>query len=59
MRSLLSQLLAVGPELAAFILTTPLLSSQGAYAQDQNTVPSPNLNLNDLGRVAIGGDFDS
>ncbi|KAI6862129.1 hypothetical protein KC318_g20837, partial [Hortaea werneckii] len=59
MRSLLSQLLAVGPELATFILTTPLLSSQGAYAQDQNTVPSPNLNLNDLGRVAIGGDFDS
>ncbi|KAI7586752.1 hypothetical protein D0869_00580 [Hortaea werneckii] len=59
MRSLLSQLLAVGPELAAFILTTPLLSSQGAFAQDQNTVPSPNLNLNDLGRVAIGGDFDS
>ena len=59
MRNLLSQLLAVGPELAAFILTAPVLSSRGAYALTQNTVPSPNLNLNDLGRVAIGGDFDS
>ncbi|TKA23058.1 hypothetical protein B0A50_07374 [Salinomyces thailandicus] len=59
MRNLLSQLLAMGPELAAFILTAPLLSSRGAYAITQTPVPSPNLDLDDLGRVAIGGDFDS
>ncbi|KAK4954513.1 hypothetical protein LTR10_007944 [Elasticomyces elasticus] len=59
MRSLLSQLLAVGPELAAFILTTPLLSSRGAYAITQSSIPSPNLDLSSLGRVAIAGDFDS
>ncbi|KAK5124190.1 hypothetical protein LTR85_001893 [Meristemomyces frigidus] len=59
MRNLLSQLLAIGPELAAFILTTPLLSSRGAYAITQGTIPSPNLDLSQLGRVAIGGDFDS
>ncbi|KAK4550153.1 hypothetical protein LTR36_003120 [Oleoguttula mirabilis] len=59
MRNLLSQLLAIGPELAAFILTAPLLSSRGAYAITQSTIPSPNLDLSKLGRVAIGGDFDS
>ncbi|KAK0825559.1 hypothetical protein LTR03_017430 [Friedmanniomyces endolithicus] len=59
MRNLLSQLLALGPELAAFILTAPLLSSRGAYAITQGTIPSPNLDLSSLGRVAIAGDFDS
>ena len=59
MRNLLSQLLAVGPELAAFILTAPLLTSRGAYALTPVAAPSPNLDLSDLGRVAVGGDFDS
>lgn len=59
MRNLLSQLLALGPELAAFILTAPLLSSRGAYATTQTSIPSPSLDLSKLGRVAIGGDFDS
>lgn len=59
MRSLLSQLLAVGPELAAFILTSPLLSSHGAYAITAQEAPSPNLDLSNLGRVAVAGDFDS
>ncbi|KAK5131423.1 hypothetical protein LTR08_000959 [Meristemomyces frigidus] len=59
MRNLLSQLLAVGPQLAAFILSAPLLSSRGAYAITQSLIPSPNLDLSQLGRVAIGGDFDS
>ncbi|KAK3675763.1 hypothetical protein LTR78_004404 [Recurvomyces mirabilis] len=57
MRSLLQQLLAVGPELAAFILTSPLLNARGAHAITQ--VPSPNLDLSSLGRVALAGDFDS
>ena len=59
MRSLLSQLLAVGPELAAFILTSPLLGSKGAYAITPVEAPSPNLDLSNLGRVAVAGDFDS
>lgn len=54
----MSQLLAVGPELAAFILTAPLLG--GAQAQFvQKAISSPNLDLSQLGRVAVGGDFDS
>ncbi|KAF2723229.1 cellular morphogenesis protein [Polychaeton citri CBS 116435] len=57
MRSPLSQLLAIGPELAAFILTSPLTNTRVAYAQA--TVPSPNLDLSKLGRVALAGDFDS
>ena len=59
MRNLLSQLLAIGPELAAFILTSPLLGSKGAYAIQQQLAPSPDLDLEDLGRVAVVGDFDS
>lgn len=60
MRSLLSQLLAIGPELAAFILTSPLLASRGAFAQNADgSIPSPNLDLSQLGRVAVAGDFDS
>ena len=60
MRNLLSQLLAVGPELAAFILTSPfLLGAKGAYAITTTEAPSPNLDLGDLGRVAVAGDFDS
>ena len=59
MRNLLSQLLAVGPELAAFILTAPLLASRGAYALTPVEAPSPNLDFGNLGRVAVGGDFDS
>jgi hypothetical protein len=53
MRNPVSQLLALGPELVAFILTLPLSSAA------QQTVSLPALNLKDLGRVAIGGDFDS
>ena len=59
MRNLLSQLLAVGPELAAFILTSPLLGSRGAYAITQTVVASPDLDLSQLGQVAVAGDFDS
>lgn len=55
MRGTLSQLLALGPELAAFILTTPLLYIPGALAVTQ---PSPNLDLSQLGHVAVAGDFD-
>jgi hypothetical protein len=58
MRNLLSHLLAVGPELAAYILTAPLLAST-AYALTPVAAPSPNLDLSDLGRVAVAGDFDS
>ncbi|KAK3709286.1 hypothetical protein LTR37_011024 [Vermiconidia calcicola] len=59
MRSLLKQLLAVGPELAAFILSSPLLGPKGAYAIPFTEAPSPNLDLSQLGRVAVAGDFDS
>src|ERR1700761_9117733 len=58
MRNLLSQLLAVGPELAAYILTAPLLAST-AYALTPVAAPSSNLDLSDLGRVVVAGDFDS
>lgn len=59
MRNLLSQLLALGPELAAFIFTTPVLLAQPASALPYTTVPSPNLDLSQLGRVALAGDYDS
>ena len=59
MRNQLSQLLALGPELAAFILTAPLLLAQPASALPYTTVPSPNLDLSQLGRVALAGDYDS
>ncbi|KAF2482561.1 cortical protein marker for cell polarity-domain-containing protein [Neohortaea acidophila] len=60
MRNLLSQLLAAGPELAAFILTSPVLfGAKGAYAISFTPAPSPNLDLSQLGRVAVAGDFDS
>ena len=59
MRNQISQLLALGPELAAFILTTPLLLTQPASALPYTTVPSPNLDLSQLGRVALAGDYDS
>ena len=59
MRNLLSQLLAVGPELATFILTLPLIGAKGAYAITPTLAPSPNLDLSQLGRVAVVGDFDS
>lgn len=59
MRNALSQLLALGPELAAFILTSPLLNRLGPGASSQSTIPSPNLDLSQLGRVALGGDFDT
>ena len=62
MRSPLSQLLAIGPELAAYILTSPLLSyhgSGGVWAQQPIPVPPSDLDLSQLGRVALGGQFDS
>ncbi|KAK5113101.1 hypothetical protein LTR62_003680 [Meristemomyces frigidus] len=59
MRTILQQLLAIGPELATFILTSPLLNARGAYAITPQQVPSPNLDLSSLGRVAVAGDFDS
>lgn len=58
MRNLLSQLLAVGPELAAYILTAPLLT-RSAHAFTPIQAPSSNLDLSNLGRVAVAGDFDS
>lgn len=59
MRNQLSQLLALGPELAAFLLTSPLLLAQPASALPYTTVPSPNLDLSGLGSVALAGDYDS
>ncbi|KAI5365893.1 Putative galactose oxidase/kelch, beta-propeller, kelch-type beta propeller [Septoria linicola] len=61
MRSIIQQLLALGPELAAYILTAPILNVPAAHAQvfAQTAVSSPNLDLSQLGRVAVGGDFDS
>ncbi|QIW96436.1 hypothetical protein AMS68_001954 [Peltaster fructicola] len=55
MRNIISQLIAVGPELAAIILSF----ASTTYAVTPSTVPSPNLDLSQLGRVAFGGDFDS
>ncbi|GIZ43032.1 hypothetical protein CKM354_000627600 [Cercospora kikuchii] len=57
MRNLLQQLLALGPELAAYILTTSLPVARAAFVQ--SAASSPNLDLSQLGRVAVGGDFDS
>ncbi|EME38461.1 hypothetical protein DOTSEDRAFT_75852 [Dothistroma septosporum NZE10] len=59
MRSPFAQLLAVGPELAAYILALPLFVARPVHAISQNAISSPNLDLSQLGRVAIGGDFDS
>lgn len=59
MRNQISQLLALGPELKAFILTAPLLLAQSASALPYTAVPSPNLDLSNLGRVALAGDYDS
>ncbi|EME79110.1 uncharacterized protein MYCFIDRAFT_167006 [Pseudocercospora fijiensis CIRAD86] len=60
MRNIIHQLLALGPELAAYILTVPLLGAHVAQAAfTQTAVSSPNLDLSQLGRVAVGGDFDS
>nr|POE49457.1 polarized growth protein rax2 [Quercus suber] len=59
MRSLVTQLLAVGPELTTFILASMLLTSRGANAMTASTMPSPALDLSQLGRVALAGDFDS
>ncbi|KAK3054441.1 hypothetical protein LTR09_004709 [Extremus antarcticus] len=59
MRSLLTQLLAIGPELTTFILTSPLLFTTPAHAITPTEAPSPNLDLSNLGRVALVGDFDS
>lgn len=59
MRSVLSQLLALGPELAAFIFTSQLLLARPATAAPYTEVPPPNLDLSQLGRVALAGDYDS
>ena len=59
MRNLLAQLLAVGPELAAYILSSSILFARTAHAITPTSVPSPNLDLSKLGRVALAGDFDS
>lgn len=59
MRNLLAQLLAVGPELAAYILSSPILFARTTYAITPTSVPSPNLDLSQLGRVALAGDFNS
>jgi len=59
MRNLLAQLLAVGPELAAFILSSPLFFARTAHAITPASIPPPNLDLRSLGRVALAGDFDS
>jgi hypothetical protein len=57
MRNSILQLLAIGPELAAYILALPLPAAHAQFTQ--TPVSSPNLDLSQLGRVAIGGDFDS
>ncbi|KAF2207647.1 hypothetical protein CERZMDRAFT_88315 [Cercospora zeae-maydis SCOH1-5] len=57
MRTILQQLLALGPELAVYVLTTSLPVAHAAF--QQTAVSSPNLDLSQLGRVAVGGDFDS
>lgn len=59
MRSLLAQLLAVGPELASFILSSPLLFARPTHALTPTAAPAANLDLSKLGRVALAGDFDS
>ena len=59
MRSILSQLIALGPELAAFIFTSQVLLANPAGALPYTTAPSPNLDLSQLGRVALAGDYDS
>ncbi|KAK5172341.1 uncharacterized protein LTR77_003979 [Saxophila tyrrhenica] len=59
MRNLLTQLLAIGPELASFILTSPLVFARPTYALTPTEAPSPNLDISQLGRVALVGDFDS
>lgn len=59
MRSALSHLRALGPELAIYILTAPLLAGGAHAATAQSASPVTNLDLSQLGRVAVGGDFDS
>lgn len=60
MRSVLSQLLALGPQLATYILTAPILFAPSARANyTQTAAPSSNLDLSSLGRVVVGGTFDS
>ncbi|KAK6391646.1 hypothetical protein LTR95_019647, partial [Oleoguttula sp. CCFEE 5521] len=59
MRNIVAQLLALGPELALFILSSPILFARTVGAITQTQVPSPNLDLSQLGRVALAGDFDS
>lgn len=59
MRSALSQLLALGPELAIYLLTAPLYAGRAHAANAQSASPVTNLDLSQLGRVAVGGDFDS
>ena len=44
---------------AAGKLTLSLLVASQATAYSFKPVPSPNLNLDDLGRIAFAGDFDS
>ena len=45
--------------LGASILALSLLFTSSAHALTFTPVPSPNLNLDQLGRVAFAGDFDS
>lgn len=52
-------MLALGPELAIYVLTTPLLTGSAYAASAQSTAAFSNLDLSQLGRVAVGGDFDS
>ncbi|OQO00347.1 hypothetical protein B0A48_13694 [Cryoendolithus antarcticus] len=59
MRNIVAQLFALGPELALFILSSPIFFARTVSAVTQQQVPSPNLDLSQLGRVALAGDFDS
>lgn len=59
MKSALSHLLAFGPELATYVLTAPLFAGSAYAATAQSASPLTNLDLSQLGRVAVGGDFDS
>lgn len=59
MKSALSHLLALGPELAIYILTAPLFIGSAHAASASSSSSFTDLDLSQLGRIAVGGDFDS
>ncbi|KAF2836227.1 putative cellular morphogenesis protein [Patellaria atrata CBS 101060] len=59
MRKLTSLLGSTETNLATLLLAISSLTLHNVAAFDFNPVPSPNLDLDQLGRVALAGDFDS